>query len=95
MITVSVRRNGITASGHAGYAPRGQDIVCAAVSTLVKVLIRSIEDLTADKIEYGIWPGMVDITYENLSEKSRTLIDSFFLGVCMIAEEYPNHVRIA
>ena len=32
----------ITIEGHANYAPPGQDIVCASVSTLVQVLIKTI-----------------------------------------------------
>lgn len=94
MIEVSVRENEIKVSGHAMYAPNGQDIVCAGVSSLVRTLIRSIEDLTRDKIEYSISPGWADIKYGNLSEKAKTLVDSFFVGICMIADEYPDCVRI-
>lgn len=95
MIAISVRQDGITVSGHAGYAPAGQDIVCAGVSALTQTLIGSIEDLTSDKIKCKISSGRVDIEYGNLSEKSRTLVDSFFIGVLRIADEYPNNVRIA
>lgn len=94
MIEVTVRSDHITVTGHAGYAPPGRDIVCAGVSTLVQVLIKSIQDLTEDKIEYDISPGGVDIKYGNLSEESKILVDSFFIGVCMIANEYPENVRI-
>ena len=95
MIVISVRKDGLTVSGHAGYAPAGQDIVCAGVSALTQTLIRSVEDLTSDKIKYKISPGGVDIEYGNLSEKSRTLVDSFFIGILLIADEYPDNVRIA
>ena len=94
MIEVSVRRDGIKMSGHANYATEGQDIVCAGATALVQTLIRSIEDLTEDKIEYSISPGWADIKYGNLSEKAKTLVDSFFVGICMIADEYPDCVRI-
>lgn len=94
MIEVSVRENKISVSGHANYATEGQDIVCAGATALVQTLIKSIEDLTEDEIEYDISPGRADIKYGNLSEKSKTLIDSFFVGVCMIADEFPENVRI-
>ncbi len=94
MIEVNVRGDGITVAGHAGYAPAGQDIVCAGVTALTQTLIKSIEDLTEDKIQYSISPGRVDIEYGNLSERSRTLVDSFFIGICMVADEYPDYVRI-
>lgn len=94
MIEVSVRMDGITVSGHANYAAEGQDIVCAGATALVQTLIKSIKDLTEDKIEYDISPGRADIKYGDLSEKSRTLVDSFFIGICMIADEFPENVRI-
>ena len=94
MVEVCVRKNEIKVSGHAMYAPHGQDIVCAGVSSLVRTLIHSIEDLTGDEIEYEVSPGWVDIQYGNLSEKSKTLVDSFFIGICMIAEDFPEYVRI-
>ena len=33
----------LRAEGHAGYAPKGQDIVCAAVSTLMQALAFSAD----------------------------------------------------
>lgn len=68
--------------------------MCAGVTALAQTLIKSIEDLTDDKIEYEISPGRVDIKYGNLSEKSKTLVDSFFIGICMIVDEFPDHVKI-
>lgn len=35
MIQIILHDNGITVSGHTGYAELGKDIVCAAVSTKV------------------------------------------------------------
>lgn len=94
MIVITKYDNRITVKGHANYAPPGQDIVCASVSTLVQVLIKCIEDMTEDKIEYSIQPGMVDIKFGNLSEKAQLLVSSFFIGAQMIADQYPNNVRL-
>ena len=94
MIAVSVRKDGIEVRGHANYAETGKDIVCAGVTALIQTLIKSIGDLTEDKIEYEISPGRADIHYRDLSEAGKLLIDSFFIGVCAIADEFPDHVRI-
>ena len=94
MIAVSVRRDGITVSGHANYAEAGKDIVCAGVTALVQGLIRSMESLTRDQIQYDITPGRADIYYGNLSEAGELLVDSFFIGVCQIADEFSEHVNI-
>lgn len=94
MIEVRIRPERIEISGHAGYAEYGKDIVCAGVTALTQTLIQSIENLTDDKIEYRISPGKVEVEYRNLSEKSKTLVDSFFVGICLIAEEFPEHVKV-
>lgn len=94
MIEVSVRNDSISISGHAGYAENGKDIVCAGVTALTQTLIKSIEDLTNDKIKYEISPGRADIKWRNLSDRSKNLVDSFFIGINMIADEYPDFVRI-
>lgn len=94
MIAVSVRKDGIKISGHANYAEAGKDIVCAGVTTLTQTLIMSMVDLTRDEIECEISPGRTDIHYGNLSEKGKLLVDSFFIGVCLIVDDFPDHVRI-
>ena len=94
MIAVSVRKDGIEITGHANYAEVGKDIVCAGVTALTQTLIRSLEELVGDEVEYEISPGRADIRYGNLSEEGKLLVDSFFIGVCQIADEFPDHVRI-
>ena len=94
MIEVRIRPERIEISGHAGYAEPGKDIVCAGVTALTQTLIQSIDDLTDDEIEYRISPGKVEIEYRNLSEKSKTLVDSFFVGIRLIADEFPDYVAI-
>lgn len=94
MIAVNVRKDGIKIHGHAGYAEAGKDIVCAGMTALTQTLIRSMQGLTRDEIEYEVSPGRADIHYGNLSEEGKLLVDSFFIGVCLIADEFPEYVRI-
>ena len=94
MIAVSVRKDGIEINGHAGYAEIGKDIVCAGVTALTQTLIRSMQGLTRDKVEYEVSPGRADIHLGNLSEEGKLLVDSFFIGICLIADEFPEYVLI-
>ena len=94
MIEVYRHNDGITVIGHANYAPIGEDIVCAGVSTLVQTLIQSIEDMTEDTIEYSMQSGMVEIKHGILSERAQVLFESFFVGMKLIANTYPKNVRI-
>lgn len=88
------RSDGLTVSGHAEYAAKGNDIVCAAVSTLAQTLIQSIEELTETEIEYVIQSGWIDIKHGILSERASVLIESFFIGVSMVSGEFPDCVQI-
>lgn len=94
MIEISRFEGGITIKGHAGYAPHGQDIVCAGVSTLAQTLIASIEALTEDAIQYDIQPGWLELKFGKLSANAQLLFDSFFVGIEMIADNYPNNVTL-
>ena len=94
MTEIKACNGSITIKGHAGYGEPGKDIVCAGISTLAQTLIASIEELTEDEIHYIIKPGTVDIKHGTLSREAQLLVKSFFVGVQMIADEYPENVRI-
>lgn len=94
MITIEQTDGCITVAGHAGYAPIGQDIVCAGVSALVTAFVASVEELTEDEIQADMTAGSAVIRYENLSARAQLLMDSFFLGVGMIADEYGEFVQV-
>lgn len=80
--------------GHAGYAPRGQDIVCAGLTALTQTLVESLETLTGNEIKYDMSPGRVDIEIKDPDEDAQLLMDSFFVGAEMIADEFPEYVRV-
>ena len=94
MIRVHITPTHIHVEGHAGYAPHGQDIVCAGVSALVVTLERSLSELTKDDIKCDIQPGRAVIEYRQLSKAARLLVSAFFIGINGIAESYPGNVEV-
>lgn len=92
MIEIYAWNDGISISGHAYYDEPGKDIVCAAVTALTQTLIESLERLAPKSISSDVSSGRVDIYFRNVSENAKTLIDSFFIGIQMIAEEFPQYV---
>ena len=94
MIVGDGRKDGITVSGHAGYAEAGKDIVCAAVSVLVQTLRISLQEFTNDQADWICHKGYMKMEYKDLSEHGRLLMDSFFIGICGIASAYPTHIQI-
>ena len=98
MIIITQKPGEITISGHAHYAKPGNDIVCAAVSVLVQNLICSTYKLAGYEMEATEKDGYISaIKYRdirNMTEIERTLINSFIIGVEMIAEAYPENVKL-
>lgn len=92
MIEVKISSGGIRMYGHAGCRIRGQDIVCAAVSALTCSLINSLEELTDNRIRAETGSGKTVIEWEELSESGRLLVDSWFLGLSAVNQEY-NCIR--
>ena len=79
MIKIEIGLNSLEIKGHARYAQAGNDVVCAAISALSLGLVHSLEALAEDKVSHEISSGYLKIEYENLSERGKLLIDSFFI----------------
>ncbi len=94
MIEISMGGGRVNVRGHSGYAPPGQDIVCAAVSTLLQTLIFTIEQKEPGAVRYRLAPGDSEVQITHPSELTKTLADAFFVGVTAVADAYPEHVRI-
>lgn len=95
MIEIEIEKGKIAVKGHANYAEPGKDIVCAAVSTLFQALIASVEELTPDVIKAEIQPGNSRIELLTMSDVSKCLFNSFIIGVELIADGYPDNVRVS
>lgn len=94
MITITEHKSMVVIKGHADHAPKGQDIVCAAVSTAFQSLISSVEKLTGDRIAYELASGDSYVRFKSLSEETNLLLRSFFITVKDIAEAYPDCVAV-
>ena len=94
MITIVMSADRVKIRGHANYAPHGQDIVCAGVTALTQTLVESLETLTSNEIKYDMSPGRVDIEIMNPDEDAQLLTDSFLVGIEMIVDEFPEHIRV-
>lgn len=89
MITVLITPDRIHMSGHANTAPYGSDIVCAAVSALTLTLIRGLENIAYMSLYKSVEPGNICIEWQTINDTGKALIDTWFLGILGIAEEYP------
>lgn len=97
MIKVTIYKNadnlitGFMMLGHADFAEKGSDIVCAAVSALVINTINSIDHFTSDTfdIKQDEDKGFIEFHMVGpVSSNGNLLLSSLALGLQGITEEY-------
>ena len=92
----------LTVKGHAGYAPAGQDIVCAGASILMQALVwmtAGSEEVDCAASDGPEGPRIsVTASPSRKREDSERLAGGFELakaGLTLLAERYPDHLRFA
>lgn len=89
-------------AGHAGFAEKGRDIVCAAESILVQSLAcalagmepEQLQDFTVEGVAGSGCVGITAIPTPQGYERVRGMFESACVGFCLLAEHYPEHVRV-
>ena len=82
--------------GHAGLEMRGQDPVCAGISVLSFTLIEAAEEYNLH-LYVNDGDAEMDIRCypdEDKEERCRYLFDTILHGMEMLAEIYPENVRV-
>ena len=88
----------LEASGHAGYAPAGQDIVCAGASTLMQTLCALLAG--EEGTRSGVWdePDGPRLAVTAAAPQKPWVEGAFEFakaGFALLAERYPDNVRFA
>lgn len=85
--------------GHAGFAQRGQDIVCAAVSVLAQTAVIGLEEHGRMLPEVAQQAG--DMSCELPKEMNETqslvaeaILKTCYLGMLAVKNEYPDYLNI-
>ena len=92
---------GFDAKGHSGYADAGSDIVCAAVTSAVRVVDATINDVLglaasvkvhqkSASIEFRL-PGGLSAMAENTCQ---SLLAGLMLYFTELHDEYPDNIEV-
>ena len=92
----------LTSSGHAGAAPKGMDIVCAAISILTESLVMALlddEKRGRVKVDWQMneQDGSLRVHAEPKSgqePKIRAYFKMAMVGLKAMQEEYPGNIKI-
>ena len=102
MTHVDVKRNGVGQivechfQGHAGAAPYGEDIVCAAISMLSQTSILGLHEVAQQTMEYQMEDGELHILLsEPINESGQAILETMLIGIKNVADQYSDFVRVS
>ena len=88
----------LEAAGHAGYAPAGQDIVCAGASTLMQALVYLLageENARSDAWDEPEGPRLAVAAQAPVAPWVQGAFELAKAGFALLAERYPDNLRFA
>ena len=88
----------LEAAGHAGYAPAGQDIVCAGASTLMQALVYLLageESARSDAWDEPDGPRLAVAAQAPVAPWVQGAFELAKAGFTLLAERYPDNLRFA
>ena len=93
------RITGFSISGHSGYAEAGSDIVCAAISAIVRMAEATINDVCGAKAKVRVKDADNRITLMlptscDEEESVQAVLAGMMITLISLAEEYPENIEV-
>lgn len=84
----------ITIAGHADSGPKGQDLVCAGVSSIAVGLLNALEDFSQGTCEIAMSEGNIHIIVVDSNETNQMILKVGIKQLETIEESYKKFIRI-
>ena len=93
------RITGFSVSGHSGYAEKGEDIVCAAITALVTMAEATINDVCGAKAKVRVKEEDARITLTlptscDEEETVQAVLSGMMLTLISLREEYEDYIEV-
>lgn len=90
---------GFTSKGHSGYAQEGSDIVCAAVTSAIRMTECAMNDVLGLEVSVKVRDDSISLKLPGgLSEMNestcQTLLTALMLYFTELREEYPENILV-
>ena len=87
--------SGFECKGHAGYAPAGSDIVCAAVSILTTTCVNALESVAGARGETLVKDGLMRYALpEGAGHDAQVILLFLRQGLRDLQEAYPRYIQL-
>lgn len=98
MINVCVNSTGSTfelnIEGHAQSAPKGEDLICAAATILVRAAAAILQESSKDITEIDITDGKARIKLTEYDPVAVVEMSVIVKGFVLLMQEYPEYIKI-
>ena len=85
----------VNVSGHAGYAPGGEDIVCSAVSSAVMLIANAITEILGQEADVQVFENEVDIRLPGQPGASALIfMQALHLHLTLLQQQHSKHITI-
>ena len=93
------RITGFSVSGHSGYAEAGADIVCAAVSAIVRMAEATINDVCGAKAKVRVKEEDARITLTlptscDEEDAVQAVLSGMMVTLISLREDYPDYIEV-
>ena len=95
------RVTGFEVRGHSGYAPEGEDIVCAAVTSAVRLVECAVNDVLGLEASVKVKEKDASISLklpnglgQTNESTCQTLLVALMVHLVQLAEEYPDNITV-
>jgi uncharacterized protein YsxB (DUF464 family) len=89
------RLSSFSATGHAGWAEYGEDIVCAAASAILQAARLGLEDHAGVALEVEQHSGTLELRWPEGTRDDpavQAIAATARLAIAQLAEQYPDHI---
>ena len=85
---------GWTVKGHSGAAPRGSDIVCAAVSSAVYMAANTVTDICRCPAAIEQADGFLSLRLtDSAADGCQTVLQGLSLHLAALGQQYPTNIQ--
>ena len=99
--TEGPRITGFDVKGHSGFAPEGQDIVCAAITSAVRLVECTVNDVMGLSAAANVYPREAKIVFRlpgGLAPGAENTCQSVLTGLMVylteLHGEYPENIEV-
>ena len=92
---------GFEVKGHSGFAPEGEDILCAAITSAVRLCECAVNDVLGLEASVKVRQSDASITLklpgslgQTAESTCQTLLTAFMLYCAELHEEYPDNISV-